>query len=102
MDGGCSNNAVPADAGVAPAAAPAPPPLDSAPAPPLPAARRAWGRFLPSGAVYNLTAALFLRLLGLVFFCALGALLPQIPGLLGRHGLLPVADFLTQVAGPGG
>lgn len=42
------------------------------------------------------TAALFLpRLLGLIYFFAIGAFLFQIKGLLGKNGILPVKDYLN-------
>ena len=44
---------------------------------------------------YILTRWLFLRLLGVVYFSAFASLWPQIPGLIGKNGLLPAADFLA-------
>jgi hypothetical protein len=41
---------------------------------------------------------IFLRALGLIYFSAFYSLLFQIKGLIGRQGLLPASDYLTQVA----
>lgn len=40
---------------------------------------------------------LFLRLLGLVYLIAFVSLWAQVHGLVGSHGILPVADFLDRV-----
>jgi hypothetical protein len=42
----------------------------------------------------NLTTALYLRLLAVVYFSAFAGLLPQLGGLYGDHGILPVATLL--------
>ena len=39
---------------------------------------------------------LFLRLLGLVYLAAFASLTPQISGLVGDHGLLPVSAYLER------
>lgn len=46
---------------------------------------------------YVLSAALFVRLLGLIYFFAFGAFLFQIKGLIGANGILPVEGFLRSV-----
>lgn len=46
---------------------------------------------------YTTAALLLPRLLGFIYFCAIGAFLFQIRGLLGRQGILPVQDFLHQL-----
>jgi hypothetical protein len=48
---------------------------------------------------HTLTAWLFLRALGFVYFCAFASLWPQIPGLLGQSGILPAGAFLGLVRG---
>lgn len=47
---------------------------------------------------YNIAAALFLRLLGLIYLIAFVSLWVQISGLVGDSGILPVADYLDAVA----
>lgn len=62
-----------------------------------------WGRRLDPP-THFLTRWLFLRLLGAVYLCAFASLLPQIPGLIGSRGILPVSEFLallTRAVGPG-
>src|SRR5690349_22167859 len=44
---------------------------------------------------YALACWLFLRLLGLIYLAAFSSLAVQIRGLVGREGILPVAEFLT-------
>lgn len=44
---------------------------------------------------YTSAAWLLPRLLGLIYFFAIGAFLFQIRGLLGKNGILPVADYLN-------
>jgi hypothetical protein len=44
---------------------------------------------------YALASWLFLRLLGLIYLAAFASLALQIRGLVGREGILPVAEFLT-------
>lgn len=51
----------------------------------------------PQPVRYVLTRWLFLRLLGLVYLIAFVSLLVQIPGLIGRRGILPAEDFLDEV-----
>src|SRR5688500_6262400 len=46
---------------------------------------------------YRLTRALFLRLLGLVYLIAFLSLWPQLDGLIGSKGILPIAPFLDMV-----
>ena len=46
-----------------------------------------------------LTRFVILRLLGLVYLMAFLTLVDQGPALLGRHGLLPLGDYLDAVAG---
>ena len=46
---------------------------------------------------YVVTRWLFLRLLGLVYLIAFWSLLVQIPGLIGRRGILPAEDYLDEV-----
>lgn len=45
---------------------------------------------------YTIAAYLLPRFLGLIYFFAIGALLLQIKGLLGRNGILPISTFLSQ------
>ncbi len=47
---------------------------------------------LPSA--FELTEALFLRLLGLIYLAAFASLWPQIVGLIGSRGIVPVAQVL--------
>ena len=47
---------------------------------------------------YTIIAHWFPRLLGLVYFFAFGAFLFQIRGLIGRHGILPIADFFSKLS----
>ena len=46
---------------------------------------------------FALSRALFLRLLGLIYFVAFASLAPQLPGLVGADGLLPAAAYLERV-----
>ncbi len=48
-------------------------------------------------ASYRLARWLFLRAMGLIYFFAFASLIPQMAGLYGSHGLLPVVDFLSYV-----
>jgi lipase maturation factor 1 len=50
----------------------------------------------------QLTFELFLRLMGLVYFCAFFSLVFQIDGLFGEHGILPVSDYLEAVKSSNG
>jgi hypothetical protein len=43
---------------------------------------------------YHISTALFLRLLGLVYFIAFVSLWTQVGGLVGDHGILPAKEFL--------
>ncbi len=59
--------------------------------------QRVWRRIQGDAArkpPYFLTRWLFLRLLGLVYLFAFGALWPQVRGLIGPNGILPAADYL--------
>ena len=47
---------------------------------------------------YLVSRWLFLRALGLIFFSAFFSLFFQIRGLIGPRGLLPAADYLTEVS----
>jgi hypothetical protein len=51
----------------------------------------------PAAPGYWLTRFLVLRLLGLIYLMAFLTLVNQGPALIGRHGLLPLADFLDDV-----
>jgi predicted DCC family thiol-disulfide oxidoreductase YuxK len=61
-----------------------------------------WGRHLvPRG--HARTNALFLRLIGLVYFVAFTSLWPQVIGLAGQRGILSIAQYLSYlrpVTGP--
>src|SRR5260221_3903822 len=46
---------------------------------------------------YVLTRWLFLRLLGVIYLFAFASLWVQIIGLIGSHGISPVADFLNAI-----
>ncbi len=48
---------------------------------------------------YRFAADLFSRALGVVYIIALYSLWPQLPGLIGENGLLPVTRFLAAVQG---
>ena len=50
---------------------------------------------LGSPGSYELTEALFLKLLGLIYLFAFGSLWPQIVGLVGSRGLVPASRFLN-------
>src|SRR5580704_6622201 len=54
--------------------------------------RLLWGR---EGALpgYRLTAWVFLRLMGIIYFCAFASLGTQIIGLIGHDGILPAAGL---------
>src|SRR5437870_1031723 len=45
----------------------------------------------------ELTEALFLRLLGLIYVAAFGSFLPQIVGLIGSRGIEPAAQTMTAM-----
>lgn len=44
---------------------------------------------------YTIAASLLPRLLGFIYFFAIGAFLFQIRGLLGKNGILPIEDYLN-------
>ena len=46
---------------------------------------------------YVIGSAVFLRLLGGIYFCAFASLVPQIAALVGTDGLLPVTEFLERL-----
>ncbi|WP_158930829.1 lipase maturation factor family protein [Acidisphaera sp. S103] len=48
---------------------------------------------------YDLTAAFFLRLLGLIYLSAFVSFGVQAQGLIGSHGILPLTDWVDAVAG---
>ena len=52
---------------------------------------------MPVERTNGLTAAVMLRLLGVVYLLAVLSLWVQIDGLIGSRGILPVADFLARV-----
>ncbi len=53
------------------------------------------GRILGRPGAFALTEALFLRLLGLIYLAAFGSLWPQIVGLVGSRGVVPVAQVMS-------
>src|SRR5690348_14121252 len=58
------------------------------------------GRFLGSlreSGSFELTEALFLRLLGLIYVAAFGSLWPQIAGLIGSHGIAPAVQAMPAM-----
>ena len=53
---------------------------------------------------YRRTRSIFLRGLGLTYMAAFASMAVQVDGLIGSHGILPVADYLDRaqrVLGPG-
>ncbi len=54
-------------------------------------------RGLAARSDYELTEALFLRLLGLIYLAAFGSFWPQIVGLIGSHGIEPVARIMPAI-----
>lgn len=46
---------------------------------------------------YLIASKVFLQLLGVIYFCAFGAFIFQIRGLIGENGILPVKNFLAFV-----
>ncbi len=46
---------------------------------------------------FELTEAVFLRLLGLIYLAAFGSLWPQMVGLVGSHGIVPVAQAMAMM-----
>jgi lipase maturation factor 1 len=55
-----------------------------------------WQRIATPGS-FELTEALFLRLLGLIYITAFGSLWPQIEGLAGSHGIIPAAQMMPSI-----
>lgn len=47
---------------------------------------------------YSIAAALFIRMLGIIYFFALGALIFQVKGLIGKNGILPLSKYLNLMA----
>lgn len=56
-----------------------------------------WGRTLDPPSHF-LPRWIFLRLLGIVYLAAFASLWPQITGLAGAHGILPIHNFLASAA----
>ena len=56
--------------------------------------RLSWRHLLAPAEEYRLTAGLFLRLLALIYLAAFLSLWPQIDGLAGPQGILPLAERL--------
>ncbi|MBV8833109.1 MAG: lipase maturation factor family protein [Acidobacteriaceae bacterium] len=54
-------------------------------------------RKLPGAASFQLTEALFLRLLGLIYITAFGSFWPQIVGLIGSHGIEPAGQLMSAM-----
>ena len=52
---------------------------------------------LPRAEEFQLTEALFLRLLGLVYLSSFGSFAVQIVGLVGSHGVQPASQFLNAI-----
>jgi len=59
--------------------------------------RRLWYGKTLERPTYHVAGALFLRMLGLVYLIAFVSLWTQVDGLIGDHGILPVANFLDAV-----
>jgi len=57
-----------------------------------------WQRIANPGS-FELTEALFLRLLGLIYITAFGSLWPQIGGLVGSQGIVPAAQAMASMRG---
>jgi len=53
----------------------------------------------PAVASYRLARWLFMRAIGLVYLIAFASLIPQITGLIGANGILPVHSFLDSLQG---
>jgi hypothetical protein len=47
---------------------------------------------------YQLTSFLFLRLFGLIYFCAFTSFAVQAPGLIGHHGILPLSELVDGLS----
>ncbi len=54
-------------------------------------------RSLTAPGAFDLTEALFLRLLGLIYVAAFGSFWPQIVGLIGSHGIEPAARLMPAI-----
>ena len=52
--------------------------------------------FLSRPGVFPVTQAVFLRVLGLVYLAAFASLRPQMAGLFGSHGIVPIAELLNN------
>lgn len=52
--------------------------------------------FIPE--TYTIIAFIFPRLLGFIYFCAIGAFIFQIKGLIGKNGILPISNYLSWMA----
>ncbi len=53
-----------------------------------------WPLSIPLTGNYSVAGWVFLRLLGVVYFCAFASWATQIVGLVGRNGIVPIADIL--------
>jgi hypothetical protein len=60
------------------------------------ATRLLWGKDIEP-ASFALSRSLFLRGLALVYFIAFASLIPQILGLIGEHGIVPVIETVPRV-----
>lgn len=56
--------------------------------------RRLWYGKTLERPTYHLASAIFLRMLGVIYLVAFGSLWTQVDGLVGDHGILPIANFL--------
>src|ERR1051325_1000965 len=56
---------------------------------------------MPGSHTYALSAWLFLRLLGFIYFAAFVSLATQVRGLIGSNGVVPASDLLKRYR-PGG
>ncbi|HZS53573.1 MAG TPA: lipase maturation factor family protein [Bryobacteraceae bacterium] len=63
----------------------------------LSASARKFRDFASKPQDYRLTEALFLRLLGLVYLAAFASFWPQMDGLFGMRGIVPVSRVLTAI-----
>src|SRR5690348_6752477 len=54
-------------------------------------------RLLAQPGSSELTEALFLRLLGLIYVAAFGSCWPQVVALIGSHGIEPIAQLLPEL-----
>jgi len=66
-----------------------------------PAFDRSILRRLITGSGFELTSAVFFRLLGLIYLCSFASFWPQIVALVGSHGIAPAAEILTAVRAQG-